>query len=162
MNAPAPVVDAWAQQPTERFMAAPWLSTLLRWTAGERTTPTLEHTLAAMDDGGVDVALLSAWHGPQGALISNDEVARFVAAAPERFRGVASVDLADPMAAVREVARCVEELGFVAVRTLPWLWSLPPDDRRPVGVGCLASAGGVSPRRDGQDRRVLAPGLQSA
>jgi hypothetical protein len=33
--------------------------------------------------------LLSAWHGPQGALISNDEAATFVARAPERLVGVA-------------------------------------------------------------------------
>ena len=26
------IIDAWAQQPTDRFMAQPWLDTPLRWT----------------------------------------------------------------------------------------------------------------------------------
>jgi uncharacterized protein len=139
MAAATGIVDAWAQQPTDRFMAEPWLASLLRWTGQERRTPSLDELLAAMDAAGVELALLSAWHGPRGALISNDEVAGFVAAAPDRLRGVASVDLEDPMGAVREVRRCVGELGFVAVRALPWLWGLPPDDRRfyPVYVACV-------------------------
>ena len=139
MAAAPGIVDAWAQQPTDRFMAEPWLASLLRWTGQERRTPSLDELLAAMDAAGVELALLSAWHGPGGALISNDEVAGFVAAAPDRLRGVASVDLQDPMGAVREIRRCVGELGFVAVRALPWLWGLPPDDRRfyPVYVACV-------------------------
>lgn len=136
---PTSIVDAWTQHPTERFMAEPWLATLLRWTGNRREAPPLEATVAAMEEAGVELALLNAWHGPGGALISNDEVAGWVEAAPEPFRGVASVDLNDPMAAVREVRRCVEELGFVAVRALPWLWNLPPDDRRfyPVYAACV-------------------------
>lgn len=131
-------IDAWAQHPGETFMAQPWLETLLRWGSLPRTAPSPEQTLAAMDEGAVEIALLSAWHGPAGALISNDEVAAQVAAAPDRFRGVAAVDLRDPMAAVREIRRCVEQLGFVAVRAVPWLWDLPPDDRRyyPLYVAC--------------------------
>jgi predicted TIM-barrel fold metal-dependent hydrolase len=132
-------IDVWAQQPTDRFMQAPWLDTLLRWTGTERVTPGVEDTLAAMDAAGVELALLAAWYGPAGALIDNDEVAAVVARAPARFRGVASVDLRDPMGAVREIRRCVQELGFVAVRVVPWLWDLPPDDRRyyPVYVACV-------------------------
>jgi predicted TIM-barrel fold metal-dependent hydrolase len=51
---------------------------------------------------------------------------------------VASVDLTRPMAAVAELRRCVETLGFRALRVLPWLWGLPPDDRRyyPLLVAC--------------------------
>src|SRR5262249_19310302 len=61
-----------------------------------------------------------------------------VRTAPDRFRGVASVDLMRPLDAIREVRRFCGELGFVAVRVLPWLWNLPPDDRRfyPVYVAC--------------------------
>jgi predicted TIM-barrel fold metal-dependent hydrolase len=142
-NSPSPpgpaIVDAWAQHPTERFMAQPWLETLLRWTGGSRVPPTAEQTLAAMDEARVDVALLSAWCGPQGWLVDHDEVAEMVARAPDRLRGVASVDLSRPMEAVREVRRAVEELGFVAVRVVPWLWDLPPDDRRyyPVYAACV-------------------------
>jgi len=71
-------------------------------------------------------------------MISNDEVAGFVAQYPERLVGVGSVDISKPMQAVREVKRCVEELGFKAIRVLPWLCEAPPTDRRfyPVYVAC--------------------------
>jgi hypothetical protein len=74
--------------------------------------------------------MLSAWWAPGGPLISNDEVAAVVGAYPDRFAGVASVDLRHPMAAIAELRRCVNELGFKALRIIPWLWDLPPDDRR--------------------------------
>ena len=43
------------------------------------------------------------------------------------------------MDAVRELRRCKKELGFVGVRLLPWLWGLPPNDRRyyPVFAECI-------------------------
>lgn len=135
------IVDVWAQQPNPAFMQAPWLATLLRWTGrpDDRRAPALEETLGAMDAAGVEVALLSAWHGPLGPLIGNDEVAAAVARAPSRFAGLGSVDLNRPVAAAREVRRCVEELGFVGIRVLPWLWNLPPNDRRfyPVYTACV-------------------------
>lgn len=136
---PPDVIDAWAQQPSARFMQQPWLETLLRWTGGRPSAPPVEATVAAMREAGVSLALLSAWCGPRGWLMTNDEVAQAVAHAPALLRGVASVDLTRPMEAVREVRRAVEELGFVAVRVVPWLWDLPPDDRRyyPVYAACV-------------------------
>jgi hypothetical protein len=134
------IIDAWAQQPTERFMSQPWLDTLLRWTGQERSAPPpIEMTIAAMDAAGVDTALLCAWSSPSGMLIDNDEVAAVVAAHPERFAGVAAADIRQPVGAVREIRRAVKELGFVAVRLLPWLWNLPPNDRRyyPVYATCV-------------------------
>ncbi|WP_254125930.1 amidohydrolase family protein [Amycolatopsis sp. CA-230715] len=132
-------VDVWMQQPTERFLAQPWLESLLRWTSMSRAVPRVEDTLAAMDEAEVGVGLLSAWHGPQGSLISNEEVAALVERFPGRFAGVVSVDLADPVAAVKEIRWYVRELGFVAVRVVPWLWNLPPNDRRyyPLYVACV-------------------------
>jgi predicted TIM-barrel fold metal-dependent hydrolase len=134
------VIDAWAQLPTERFMEQPWLETLLRWTRQERAQAYgTELTLAAMDEGGVARALICAWSSPGGMLIDNDEVAEAVSAHPDRFAGVAAVDLREPVAAVRELRRAVEELGFVAVRIVPWLWNLPPNDRRyyPIFAACV-------------------------
>ena len=71
-------------------------------------------------------------------MISNDEVASFVAESGGRLVGVVPADISKPMEAVTEVRRCVEELGFKAIRILPWLWSLPPTDRRfyPFYVAC--------------------------
>jgi len=132
-------VDVWSQITTERFMQAPWLDTLLRWTGRTDRCPTSpEATIAAMDVADVDVAMLSAWCGPSGWLISNDEVAEILARFPMRFAGLASVDLTDPMGAVREIRRCAAN-GFVGVRIVPWLWDLPPNDRRyyPVYAACI-------------------------
>ncbi|HKK53169.1 MAG TPA: amidohydrolase family protein, partial [Myxococcota bacterium] len=87
----------------------------------------------------VSTALLSAWSGPNGALISNAEVAESIERAPERFRGLASVDLRRPMEAVREIRQWVDGERFVGVRVVPWLWNLPPNDRRyyPVYTACI-------------------------
>jgi uncharacterized protein len=134
------IVDVWAQQPTERFMAQPWLDTVLRWTGQPHSgPPSLEQMLAAMDRAGVSRALLCAWSSPSGMLIDNDEVAKIVGTHPDRFSGVAAVDLRYPMAAVAELRRAVTDLGFVALRIVPWLWNLPPNDRRyyPVYVACV-------------------------
>ena len=134
------IIDVWMQQPTERFLTQPFLDSLLRWTRRtEIRCPPLKATIGAMDEAGVGMGILSAWWGPAGPLIGNDEVAGFVAAHPDRFAGLASVDLSRPMDAVRELRRCVRELGFRGLRVVPWLWNLPPDDRRyyPLYAECV-------------------------
>lgn len=138
---PPPIIDAWIQHPTPRFLRHPMFASLLRW-MGATDVPDdlpLEMTLGALDTAGVARALVSAWWGPQGALISNDEVAAWVQAAPERLVGVASVDLAHPMEAVRELRRAVKTLGMRGLRLLPWLWNLPPNDRHyyPLYAECI-------------------------
>jgi predicted TIM-barrel fold metal-dependent hydrolase len=70
----------------------------------------LSETLRNMDEAGVVISLISAWGGPKGAMISNDEVAGFVKEAPDRLIGVGSVDISRPMEAVREIRRCKKVL----------------------------------------------------
>ena len=136
------IIDAWAQHPTARHRNHPMFESLRRWTKGGIDTDPGEWpvatTLAAMDEGGVSRSLISAWTGPHGDLIANDEVAAFVRQAPDRLVGVGSLDIARPREAVRELRRCVRELGFKAVRVLPWLWQLPPTHARfyPVYSEC--------------------------
>ncbi|WP_218021183.1 amidohydrolase family protein [Nocardia crassostreae] len=113
---------------------------LRRWGAplpAEQPPVAATHTL--MDAAGVDTALISAWYGPEGVLISNDEAASFAADSGGRLIGVASVDLRKPVAAVRELRRAVTELGMRALRIVPWLWGLPPNDRRyyPLYAECV-------------------------
>jgi len=133
------IIDVWGQVTTERMARAPWLATLLRWTGADTVATTVPATLAAMDEAGVETMQVSAWRGPEGALISNEDVAAQVDEAPARLRGLASVDLADPMGAVREIRRWVDAKRFVGVRVVPWLWDLPPNDRRyyPVYAACV-------------------------
>lgn len=134
-----PIIDAWIQHPTPNFAAHPMFESLRRWTGGQ-APPAIpfEFTLAALDAGNVQKAVLSAWWGPEGELLSNDDVAAAVNAHPERFVGVCSVDLSHPMHAVRELRRRVRE-GFKGVRLLPWLWRLPPNDKRyyPIYAECI-------------------------
>jgi len=134
------IIDAWAQHPTRRHLEQPMFESLRRWTRGalpEGELP-VSATIEAMDEGGVTLSLLSAWVGPKGDLISNDEVAGFVAQAPDRLVGVGSLDITRPRSAVREMRRCVRELGFKGIRVLPWLWELPPTHARfyPVYAEC--------------------------
>jgi uncharacterized protein len=135
------IVDAWIQHPTARLMAEPMFDSLRRWTRRDHAPADmpLSATLDALDAAGVQRALVSAWSAPYRWLVTNDEVAGFVAQAPQRLLGVGAVDLRRPMDAVREVRRCVHELGFKAMRILPWLWEMPPTDRRcyPVYAACI-------------------------
>lgn len=135
------IVDSWIQHPTPRFREQPMFESLRRWRGALPLFDdmSLESTVSAMDAAGVRLALISAWWGPHGPLISNDEVAAFVQRYPHRLAGVASVDLSQPMEAIRELRRAVRQLGFRALRVLPWLWNLPPDDRRyyPLYAECI-------------------------
>jgi uncharacterized protein len=135
------IIDAWGQHPTVRHIQDPIFESLRRWTKGSLPAGPLPvpATIEAMDKGGVDKMLISAWVAPRNVMISNDEVAGFVHQAPDRLAGVGSVDISKPMDAIREVRRCVRELGFKAIRVLPWLWEAPPIDRRfyPVYAACV-------------------------
>ncbi|AYE97952.1 amidohydrolase [Mycobacterium paragordonae] len=136
-------IDVWMQHPTQRFLRSDMLASLRRWTGGSMpdTEIPIEVTVAAMDAAGVELGLLSAWLGPAGQdLVSNDEVAQWIALHPNRFNGLATVDLDRPMAAVRELRRRVAE-GFVGLRVVPWLWNAPPTDRRyyPLFAQCVES-----------------------
>src|SRR3989440_1696327 len=135
------LIDAWMQHPTPRFLGHDMFESLRRWAGTEIPTVELplELTIAAMDQASVQRGLISAWYGPDGPLITNDEVAGFVARHPDRLVGVASVDLRQPVVAVRELRRAVHELGFRARRVIPWLWGLPPNDPRshPLSPRCV-------------------------
>jgi hypothetical protein len=137
------IVDAWIQHPTGAFLKNPMFASLMRWRGMDpRAFPDViphEFTTSALDAANVGFALVSAWWGPHGPLLSNDDVAALVRAHPTRFAGIASVDLHRPMEAVRELRRAVRELGFVGLRLLPWLWNLPPNDRRyyPLYAECV-------------------------
>ncbi|WP_425826190.1 amidohydrolase family protein [Streptomyces fractus] len=136
-----PVIDAWMQHPTLRHSNHEMFASLRRWTGLQMLEEALpvEVTVGALKEADVEIGLSAAWYGPQGALISNDEVAEFVAQSGGRLRGVAGADLTRPMTAVRELRRAVEELGFVGLRIVPWLWELPPTDRLyyPLYAACV-------------------------
>ncbi len=128
------------QHPTLRHLQHDMFDSLRRWMGlqvPEEELP-LDLTIGVMDEGDVSLGLTAAWYGPSGDLINNDEVAAFVAAQPDRLRGLAGADLRRPMEAVRELRDRVAE-GFVGLRLVPWLWELPPTDRRyyPLYTACV-------------------------
>ena len=113
-------------------------ASLRRWTAWpSEITP--ETTVASMDQAGVSIGLASAWCGPDGWMIAHEEVTVVTKAYPGRIFGVAGANLYKPMEAVRELRRVIKEQGFKALRIVPWLWNLPPSDRRyyPLYAECI-------------------------
>ncbi len=134
-------IDAWMQPGVEAFINAPMFESLRRWSGLSGPVPgvPIETTIEQMDQANVGMALLHAWWGPGGPIIPNDDIAAIVSRWPDRFAGVAAVDLLRPLDGVRELRRCVRDLGFKALRIVPWLWGLPPNDRHyyPLYVECI-------------------------
>ncbi|OUS28403.1 amidohydrolase [Gammaproteobacteria bacterium 45_16_T64] len=124
------VIDVWAQHPTNRFINHPCFDSLKRWTGqstAELAIP-LDCTVGAMQQSGVQKALIAAWHGPNGDLISNEEVKDCIEQHPDLFVGLASTDLRKPVEGVRELRKYVKEHGFKGLRIVQWLWDMPCTD----------------------------------
>jgi predicted TIM-barrel fold metal-dependent hydrolase len=160
------IIDVWMQHPTLRFAQHDMFESLRRWTGQTRVTEDIpiSATIATMDEAGVDRGLICAWHAPEGPLISNAQVASFVSQYPERLVGVASVDLRQPVPAVRELRRAVHDLGFRALRVVPWLWGLPPNHRLyypllaecvELGIPFMTQVGHTGPLRTSETGRPI-------
>jgi predicted TIM-barrel fold metal-dependent hydrolase len=160
------IIDAWMQHPNPQWIANPMFDSLRRWKSGKwsETSQPIEATIAEMDRAGVSRGMLCAWHGPAGPMISNDEVAHYCREHPERLVGIASVDLYRPMDAVRELRRRVKQNRFRGLRILPWVWGLPPDDRRyyPLFAECCeldipfcTQVGHAGPLRESEPGRPI-------
>ena len=83
-----------------------------------------DRRLREMDANGIEMMLPSLnapavqaipdrIHAGEIARRANDFLAGEVAKRPDRFRGLAALPMQDPDGAARELARCVEQLGFV-------------------------------------------------
>ena len=115
-----------------------------------------------MDEAGVERGMICAWYDASGPLISNDVVAGWVAAHPDRLTGIASVDIRRPRQADRwNCAGRYSELGFRGLRIVPWLWGLPPSHRLyyplfaecvELGIPFLTQVGHTGPLRHVGDR----------
>ena len=133
-------IDVWMQHPTPRFLGT---TCSTRCAAGPATrSPRSRRRSTSRSRRWTPPTWLRAAErvaGPGGPLISNDEVAGWVEAHPDRSRGSPPSTCARPMDAVRELRRCVSELGFKGLRVIPWLWEAPPTDRRyyPLYAACV-------------------------
>lgn len=143
MSQTVSAIDVWAQPAKpEAFAHLPEIARLFRQSgsssileAGMRS----EEIVAMMDRGGVEKMLLCAWCRPGQWVYTNDDIAAMVSEYPGRFVGVATVDLEIPVRAIHELERAVRELGFKALRVVPWLWNRPPNDKLyyPLYVKCI-------------------------
>lgn len=105
---------------------------------------TLDEVLAEMDAAGVARGVASSFKFLDTWVVNNDETAAYVAEAPDRLIGCCTIDIRDPVPAMRELRRCIEELGMRAVRLEPYQYgdgrttAPPPTDRMywPIYVAC--------------------------
>jgi predicted TIM-barrel fold metal-dependent hydrolase len=166
------IIDVWMQHPTLRFLQHEMFESLRRWTGQQLPAEEvpLDLTLAAMDEAGVARGMICAWYDASGPLISNDEVAAWVAAHPDRLTGGASVDIRNPRLAVAELRRAVNDLGFRALRIVPWLWGLPPSHRLyyplfseciELGIPFMTQVGHTGPLRSSETGRPWADPRES-
>ncbi len=140
---PARIIDAWAQPAFKHlFQRVPEIERLFAQSGAApllETGITPEQMIHMMDQAEIETVLLSAWHRPGGWVVTNDEIAALTREFPGRFAGVAAVDLERPVQAVQQLEHAVRELGFVALRVIPWLWNRPPNDKLyyPLFVKCI-------------------------
>ncbi len=138
---PIAAIDAWAQPGTAKLINDPMFASLWRATG---TTPLpagipIDHLIGEMDAANIERAVIRAWASPDGWIITNDEIADLVQRFPDRFLGLATVDLRRPVEAVNELRRAVNDLGLRGLHMLPWIWNLPPNDKHyyPLYVACI-------------------------
>lgn len=142
-------VDAWmtiVPPGTADRWPAPFWHIFAKYGVADRFRAgfTLDQVVAEMDGAGVDIGVASSFKFLDTWVVDNDETAAFVAEAPERFIGSFTVDIRDPMPAMRELRRCVEELGMRVLRLEPYQYgdgrtTAPPPTHRmywPFYVAC--------------------------
>jgi len=125
-----------AQHPYARHLANPHFDSLRAGRGGGVSTRSdaatarrwpVSVTVAAMDRRArAPIPHTPAWEGPRGNADSNDESRRSCRQRRDRLCGRRRRSTSAGAGRVRELRRCVSELGFQAVRVLPWLWSCRP------------------------------------
>jgi uncharacterized protein len=95
--------------------------------AGPKLADMEEGRIKAMAAAGVDFAILSLTApgvepldpetATKVARDANDRLAEYIAAYPDRLAGMAAVSVKEPAEAVKELERCVKELGFLGWHT---------------------------------------------
>jgi uncharacterized protein len=137
------IIDAWANAPfADMAVHLPEIRRLFEQSGATRFLDkglSPAELIAEMDAAGIDRLMLTSWAGPNRKVPSNERVAEFIRDYPGRFIGVAAVNLERPVEAVRELDRAVRDYGFKALRMVPWIWKLPPNDKLyyPLYVKCV-------------------------
>jgi predicted TIM-barrel fold metal-dependent hydrolase len=137
------IIDAWTQPAlVSMYEKLPEVASLFRRSGSgthARNSLSPQETVELMDKAGIEKVLLRAWCRPGQWVCTNEQVLEYTTQFPERFVGVAAVNLEKPLEAVRELRRAVKDYGFKALLVLPWIWKLPPNDKLyyPLYVECI-------------------------
>jgi len=133
------IADVWANHwPPAFFAAYPPMRRLYdRVGIADRASLDDDQLTAEMTTAGVERAIVSAT-AVEGWEDSNNRVAELCNQHPDRLVACASVDPRRGMAAVSEL-RLAVEAGASALKLLPFLYDLPPNDRAyyPLYAACV-------------------------
>src|SRR5262249_56640127 len=120
---PPPMIDGWANPPLAEMAAAlPEIERLFEQSGASRrgdTTVSPAELVGLMDAAGIERLLLTSWTRPGRVIVSNDRIAQFIREYPNRFVGLASVDLERPLQAGRELEAAGGKLGFKPFARVP-------------------------------------------
>ncbi|EQA38434.1 amidohydrolase family protein [Leptospira inadai serovar Lyme str. 10] len=137
------IIDAWAQPAlVSMVQKLPEIASLFKRSGSggyARKSLSPEETVDLLDEAGVEKVLLRAWCRPGQWVCTNDQIYEYTNRYPDRFVGIATVDLSKPVEAVKELRRAIKDLGFKGLFVLPWLWQLPPNHKLyyPLYVECI-------------------------
>ena len=108
-------IDVWAQHSKDFFERVPETERLAKQSKTDLSilSKTPQELIELMNEAGVEKVFLSAWHRPGKTVISNETVYSYTSKYPKRFFGLASVDIENPVNAVKELEKCVKEYGFI-------------------------------------------------
>jgi predicted TIM-barrel fold metal-dependent hydrolase len=108
-------IDVWAQHSEDFVEKVPETQRLGKLSKSDPSvySKSPKELVGMMDEAGVEKVFLSAWNRPGKVIISNEKVYSYVSEFPDRFYGLASVDLENPVLAVKELEKCVKEYGFI-------------------------------------------------
>jgi aminocarboxymuconate-semialdehyde decarboxylase len=126
---PYTVAAASEQTPVDARMTDEAKAAAQKWTQRARTRMAdYDLRIKEMDAAGVDIQVLTQslvvqftyWADPHESLrmerLSNDRMAEIVSRHPDRFIGLGGVPLQSPDLAIKELERCMGELGFKGVQ----------------------------------------------
>lgn len=128
------IFDSHVHLPTKEFLVdagGPLVEHGLKYFGTKNPFRSRDEMVQEYKQAGISKALLLGWDAETATRrkgISNDQIAQWVAAHPDLFVGVASVDPHKGAKAVEELDRAVRKLGLRGLKVHPQVQAFRPDD----------------------------------